>query len=128
VFNFFPPSYVIPGTAINAPEFAQENTAAATLRMTLADTIVRNHLTSFSIDMSPTSVLGQIASATGNAATDSANLVLRSIFSLCTIKCRRDAIGHCGPCRFYRHRPARPRGHLAGHQFKLLQDRTLDIH
>src|SRR5450631_1293935 len=75
VFNFFPPSYVIPGSAINAPEFAQENTAAATLRMTLADSIVRNHLTSFSIDMSPTSFLGQIASATGNPATDSANLV-----------------------------------------------------
>jgi uncharacterized protein (DUF1800 family) len=75
VFNFFPPSYVIPGTSINAPEFAQENTAAAMARVNLADTIVRNHLTSFSIDMSPASVLGQIASATGNAATDSANLV-----------------------------------------------------
>ncbi len=75
VFNFFPPSYVIPGGAINAPEFAQENTSAATLRMTLADSIVRNHLTSFSIDMGATSFLGQIASATGNPATDSANLV-----------------------------------------------------
>jgi len=75
VFNFFPPSYVIPGAAINAPEFAQENTAAATLRMTLADSIVRNHLTSFFIDMGATSFLGQIASATGNPATDSANLV-----------------------------------------------------
>jgi uncharacterized protein (DUF1800 family) len=75
VFNFFPPSYDIPGSAINAPEFAQENTAAATLRMTLADTMVRNHLTAFSIDMGPTSFLGQIASATGNPATDSANLV-----------------------------------------------------
>jgi uncharacterized protein (DUF1800 family) len=75
VFNFFPPSYVIPGTAINAPEFAQENTAAAMLRLNLADSIVRNHLTSFSIDMGQTSVLGQIASATGNAGVDSANLV-----------------------------------------------------
>jgi uncharacterized protein (DUF1800 family) len=75
VFNFFPPSYVIPGAQINAPEFAQENTAAATLRMTLADSIVRNHLTSFFIDMGATSFLGQIASATGNPATDSANLV-----------------------------------------------------
>jgi uncharacterized protein (DUF1800 family) len=75
VFNFYPPTYVIPGTAVNAPEFALENTAAATLCMTLADSIVRNHLTSFAIDMSPTSVLGQIASATGNGATDSANLV-----------------------------------------------------
>jgi uncharacterized protein (DUF1800 family) len=75
VFNFFPPGYVIPGTAINAPEFAQENTASAIARLNLADSIVRNHLTSFNIDMSATSFLGQIASATGNAATDSANLV-----------------------------------------------------
>jgi hypothetical protein len=75
VFNFFPPSYVIPGTTLNAPEFAQENTSAATLRMTLADAIVRNHLTTFNIDMGVTSLLGMIASATGNPATDSANLV-----------------------------------------------------
>jgi uncharacterized protein (DUF1800 family) len=75
VFNFFSPSYVIPGTTINAPEFAQENTALAIARLNLADSIVRNHLTSFNIDMSPTSFLGQIASATGNPSTDSANLV-----------------------------------------------------
>jgi uncharacterized protein (DUF1800 family) len=75
VFNFFPPSYVIPGTTINAPEFSQEDTAAAMIRLNLADSIVRNHLTSFNIDMSQTSVLGQIASSTGFAAVDSANLV-----------------------------------------------------
>jgi hypothetical protein len=75
VFNFFPPSYVMPGTTINAPEFAQENTASETIRLTLADSIVRNHLTSFSIDMSPSSFLGKVASATGSAAIDSANLV-----------------------------------------------------
>jgi len=75
VFNFFPPSYVIPNTSTNAPEFAQENTSAAILRLTLADSVVRNHLTSFSVDLGQTSVLGQIASATGNAAVDAANLV-----------------------------------------------------
>ena len=75
VFNFFPPGYVIPGTALNAPEFGQENTSAAIARLTLADSMVRNHLTSFAIDLSQTSVLGQIASSTGNAAVDSANLV-----------------------------------------------------
>jgi uncharacterized protein (DUF1800 family) len=75
VFNFFPPSYVIPGTSINAPEFAQEDTASAMIRLNLADSIVRNHLTSFSIDLSQTSALGKIASATGNAGVDSANLV-----------------------------------------------------
>jgi uncharacterized protein (DUF1800 family) len=75
VFNFFPPSYVIPGTTLNAPEFAQLNSATSVARLNLADSIVRNHLTSFNIDMSQASFLGQIASATGNPATDSANLV-----------------------------------------------------
>ena len=75
VFNFFPPSYVIPNTQSNAPEFAQENTAMAIIRMTLADTIVRNHLRSMSTDMSAQSALGKIASQTGKAAADSANLV-----------------------------------------------------
>jgi uncharacterized protein (DUF1800 family) len=75
VFNFFPPGYVIPGTTVNAPEFGLENSATSIARLNLADSIVRNHLTSFNIDMSPASFLGQIASATGNPATDSANLV-----------------------------------------------------
>jgi uncharacterized protein (DUF1800 family) len=75
VFNFFPPNYVIPTTALNAPEFALENTSAAMQRLNLADSIVRNHLTSFSIDMSPASELGEVASSTGNPAVDSANLV-----------------------------------------------------
>jgi hypothetical protein len=75
VFNFFPPSYVIPETALNAPEFALENTGAEIAWPTLSDTVVRNHLTSFAIDMSPTSQFGVIASATGNATVDSANLV-----------------------------------------------------
>ena len=75
VFNFFPPSYVVPGTTFYGPEFALENTAAQTLRLTLADAIVRNHLTAFSVDLTQGSFLGQIGSATGNVAVDSANLV-----------------------------------------------------
>jgi uncharacterized protein (DUF1800 family) len=75
VFNFFPPSYVIPGTTTNAPEFSQENTASAILRLTLANTLVYNKITSFSVDLSATSALGKTASATGNATTDSTNLV-----------------------------------------------------
>ena len=64
VFNFFPPSYVIPGTSINAPEFAQENTAAAMLRLNLADSIVRNHLTSFNMAASGNGTAGETASIT----------------------------------------------------------------
>ncbi|MGA1982412.1 MAG: DUF1800 domain-containing protein [Acidobacteriaceae bacterium] len=82
VFNFFPPNYVIPGTTTNAPEFGIENTASAILRLTLADNLVYNRITDFSVDLSATSALGLTASATGNATTDSTNLVnaLANIF------------------------------------------------
>ena len=39
VFNFYPPNYVIPGTSLNAPEFALENTANVITRLTLADAV-----------------------------------------------------------------------------------------
>ena len=82
VFNFFPPNYVIPGTTTNAPEFGIENTAAAILRLTLADNLVYNRISDFSVDLSATSALGLTASATGNATTDSTSLVnaLSNIF------------------------------------------------
>lgn len=62
VFDFFPPQYVIPGTSLNAPEFALENTASATLQMSLADRIVSNKLSGIQIDLSASSPLGQLAS------------------------------------------------------------------
>ena len=61
VFNFFPPNYVIPGTTINAPEFDIENTATAVLRLSLADSIVNNKISGFSVDLSNTSTLGTMA-------------------------------------------------------------------
>jgi uncharacterized protein (DUF1800 family) len=76
VFNFFPPNYVIPGTTTNAPEFSIENTASATLRLTIADDVVNNKISAFSVDLSATSALGIMASKTGNATTDSTNLVV----------------------------------------------------
>jgi uncharacterized protein (DUF1800 family) len=82
VFNFFPPNYVIPGSSTNAPEFSIENTASAILRLTVADDLVNNKISSFTVDLSATSALGIMASKTGNATTDSTNLVtaLNSIF------------------------------------------------
>ncbi|HEY4378767.1 MAG TPA: DUF1800 domain-containing protein [Acidobacteriaceae bacterium] len=82
VFNFFPPSYVIPETTTNAPEFSIENTASSILRLTLADNLVYNRISDFKVDLSATSPLGIMASATGNATTDSTNLVnaLSNIF------------------------------------------------
>ena len=75
VFNFFPPEYVIPGTSVNAPEFSLENTATAVLRLTQANQLVYNGIYGFSVDLSKTSPLGLMASATGIAATDCGNLV-----------------------------------------------------
>ena len=78
--------------------------------------------------MSPTSFLGQIASATGNPATDSANLVtaLNILFTHDQMPTAMH-VGDCSQCcSFTGYRPARPRIHLAGHQFQLLPDRTLE--
>ncbi len=55
VFNFFPPSYVIPDSGVNAPEFALENTATAILRLTQANQLVYNQISGFSVDLSATS-------------------------------------------------------------------------
>jgi uncharacterized protein (DUF1800 family) len=61
VFNFFPPDYVIPGTTTVAPEFDIENSATAILRLSLADSIVNNKISSFTVDLSNTSSLGVMA-------------------------------------------------------------------
>ena len=61
VFNFFPPSYVVPGTALNAPEFALENTASVPQRLAVADYLVNNFVMGFNVDLSATSPLGQLA-------------------------------------------------------------------
>ncbi len=66
VFNFFPPSYVIPGTSTNAPEFALENTATAVLRLTQANSIVYNQITGMTGNLSATGPLGVMAANPGN--------------------------------------------------------------
>ena len=71
VFNFFSPSYLLPGTTTLAPEFGLENTATAILRLTLADRIVFNRLSGFNVDLSAGSTLGKMATGTagpGNLA------------------------------------------------------------
>jgi uncharacterized protein (DUF1800 family) len=75
VFNFFSPSYVIPATTLNAPEFGIENTATATLRLSLADSIVNNKISGFTVDLSSTSSLGVLA-ATPSALVSNLNMLL----------------------------------------------------
>jgi uncharacterized protein (DUF1800 family) len=68
VFNFYPPSYVIPGTALPAPEFALENTGSITDTLNAANTMMFNDVGSFNVDLSATSPLGQILVSQGPAA------------------------------------------------------------
>ncbi|MES2390505.1 MAG: DUF1800 domain-containing protein [Acidobacteriota bacterium] len=78
VFNFFPPSYVIPDSTINAPEFGIENTATATLRQSLADTIVSNKISGFTVDLSATSALGTQAATPATLVTTLSTLLMHS--------------------------------------------------
>jgi uncharacterized protein (DUF1800 family) len=81
VFSFFPPSYVIPGTTINAPEFAIENTATATLQESLANNIVNNKITSFTVDLSNTSSWGTLAATPANLVNSLNALLMHSQMS-----------------------------------------------
>ena len=81
VFNFFPPDYVIPATAINAPEFGIENTATATLQESLADSIVNNKISTFTVDLSSTSSWGVLAANPTNLVTALNTLLMHSQMS-----------------------------------------------
>lgn len=65
VFNYFSPSYVVPQTGINAPEFGLENTGTIVPRLSVANAIVHNAATGLIIDLSAASPIGQQA---GNPA------------------------------------------------------------
>jgi uncharacterized protein (DUF1800 family) len=75
VFNFYPPSYVIPATTLNAPEFGLENTASAILRLTLANNFVANKISGFNVDLSATGTLGQLAASNPGTLVDTLGLL-----------------------------------------------------
>ena len=76
VFNFFPPSYVVPGSTINAPEFGIENTATATLYLTEVNQMIYNRVPNFTVDLSATSPLGLMASNPANLVDALGNMFL----------------------------------------------------
>ena len=76
VFNFFPPSYVIPATTLNAPEFDLENTASVILRLSLANALVNNQISGFTVDLSATSALGQLAASSPTQLVSTLNTLL----------------------------------------------------
>ena len=78
VFNFFAPGYVIPASTLNAPEFGIENTATAMLRLTLADSIVNNKLSGFTVNLSDASALGMTAANPGDLVDTLSILLMHS--------------------------------------------------
>jgi uncharacterized protein (DUF1800 family) len=76
VFNFFPPSYVIPATQLNAPEFNLENTASVVLRLSLADSLVSNKISGFTVNLSATSPLGMLATNNPGQLVDTLSATL----------------------------------------------------
>ncbi|HEX4580568.1 MAG TPA: DUF1800 family protein, partial [Acidobacteriaceae bacterium] len=68
VFNFFPPDYVAPQTAINAPEFALENTGSIIPLANAATYIMHNSGSGLQVDYGATSQIGGRASNPGDLA------------------------------------------------------------
>jgi uncharacterized protein (DUF1800 family) len=63
VFNYFPPSYVIPSRTVNAPEFSLENTGTIIPRLTISDALIHSGGGyGMTVDISATGVLGSKAS------------------------------------------------------------------
>jgi uncharacterized protein (DUF1800 family) len=94
VFNFFPPGYVIPGTATNAPEFSLENTATAVLRLSLANNVVFNRITGFTVDLSAKSSWGALAAKPADLVDALAMLFMHGQMSL---QMRTTIINHITP-------------------------------
>jgi hypothetical protein len=65
VFNFFPPDYMIPQTATNAPEFALEDTGSIIPRLNAVDYLMHNSASGLAVDFSATGQLGGRASDPG---------------------------------------------------------------
>ena len=58
VFSFFPPNYVIPQTALVAPEFALENTGSIVPQLNMANYLMHNSASGLTVDFSTTGPLG----------------------------------------------------------------------
>jgi uncharacterized protein (DUF1800 family) len=76
VFNFFPPSYVIPLTTLNAPEFGIENTGTVIPRLSMADRLVNNNNDTLTVNLSAASSLGQLAATNPGQLVDSLGATL----------------------------------------------------
>jgi hypothetical protein len=76
VFNFFSPSYMIPGSTTPGPEFQLESTASIPAMQYSADSkTVFNNWAGINIDLSASSYLGQLASADPSLLVEQLNVL-----------------------------------------------------
>jgi hypothetical protein len=98
VFNFYPPSYSIPGTTTLAPEFGIDNAATVLARANFLNTVIMQsgaapdptvagstgtgiNLAAFSSTADPAALIAQLNQALmhGSLAPDAANVVLGAV-------------------------------------------------
>jgi hypothetical protein len=70
VFNYYPASYDLAGTGLNAPQFALETSATIMTKLTLASSVVNNWLGELAVDLSATSPMGKLATASNDLLLD----------------------------------------------------------
>ena len=70
VFNYYPASYDLGTTGLQAPQFALETTATVMTKLGLASAAVNNLLGKLMVDLSATSPLGQLAAASNDLLLD----------------------------------------------------------
>jgi uncharacterized protein (DUF1800 family) len=73
VFNYYPASYDLAGTGLNAPQFALETSATIMTKLTLASSVVNNWLGELAVDLSATSPMGKLATASNDLLLDELN-------------------------------------------------------
>jgi uncharacterized protein (DUF1800 family) len=98
VFNFYPPSYVIPGTQTLAPEFGIDNAATVLARASFLDTVIMQsgvapdptvtgsigtsiNLASYASITDPAALIAQLNQALthGSLSADASNVILQAV-------------------------------------------------
>ena len=70
VFGYFAPSYTIPQSSLQAPEFQLENTASVGARLTFADWVATNNIWQMQMNLGVNSPLGQAAAQSPEALVE----------------------------------------------------------
>ena len=70
VFNYYPTTYNLAGSGMNAPQFALETSATIMTKLSVASSAVNNLLGKLGVDLSATSTLGTLAASSNDLLLD----------------------------------------------------------